>query len=75
MGERQPADEIIKGLTTRADTIRGPAHANYDRTKISKILSIGYQHVRHGLLRSGVTGGLRRQVEVQREPVTVDPAP
>jgi hypothetical protein len=27
------------------------------------------------LLRSGITGGLRRKVEAQREPVTVDPAP
>jgi hypothetical protein len=26
------------------------------------------------LLRSGITGGLRRQVEAQREPVTVDSA-
>jgi hypothetical protein len=27
------------------------------------------------LLRSGITGGLRRQVKVRREPVTVDHAP
>jgi hypothetical protein len=41
----------------------------------SRPCGIGYQHVRHVLLRSWITGGLRRQVEAQREPVTVDPAP
>jgi hypothetical protein len=74
MEERQPADEIIKGLAAEADKIRALAHANYDRAEISKSLGIGYQHVRHVLLRSWITGGLRRQVKVQREPVTVDPA-
>jgi hypothetical protein len=75
MEERQPADEIIKGLTTNADKIRALAQANYDRTEISKTLGIGYQHLRHVLLRSGITGGLRRQVEAQHEPVTVELAP
>jgi hypothetical protein len=75
MEERPTADEIIKELTTKADKIRALAHANYDRTEISKALGIGYQNVRHVLLRSGITGSLRRQVEAQREPVTVDPAP
>jgi hypothetical protein len=75
MEERQPADEIIKGLTTKADKIRALVHANCDRAEISKSLGIGYQQVRHVLLRSWITGGLRRQVKVQREPVTVDPAP
>jgi hypothetical protein len=74
MEERQPADEIIKGLTTKAHKVRALAHANYDRTEISKTLGIGYQHVRHVLLRSWITGGSRRQVKTQREPV-VNPAP
>jgi hypothetical protein len=75
MEERQPADEIIKGLTTKADKIRALVHANYDRAEISKSLGIGYQQVRHVLLRSWITSGLRRQVKVHRETVTVGRAP
>jgi hypothetical protein len=75
MEERPTADEIIKELTTKADKIRALAHANYDRTEISKTLGIGYQNVRQVLLRSGITGGLRRQVKAQREPMMPDPAP
>jgi hypothetical protein len=75
MEERQPANEIIKGLTTKADKIRALVHADYDRAEIGKLLGLGYQQVRHVLLRSWITGGLRGQVKVQREPVTVDPAP
>lgn len=75
MATRPPADEIIKELATTADKIRALAQANYDRTEISQILGIRYQHVRNVLLRSGITGGLRRQVEVERDPVTVDATP
>jgi hypothetical protein len=42
--------------------------SNYDRTEISKTLGIGYQYVRHVLLRSGITGGLRRQVGPNANP-------
>ena len=62
-------------LTTTADKIRALAQANYDHTEISKILGIRYQHVRHVMLRSGLTGGLRREAEAEREPVEVDAAP
>ena len=75
MATRAPADELIKNLSTTADKIRALAQGGYDRTEISKIMGIRYQHVRNVLLRSGITGGLRRQVEVDREPVTVDAAP
>lgn len=75
MAHRPPADELIKNLATTSDKVRALAQANYDRTEISKILGIRYQHVRNVLLRSGITGGLRRQVEVDRDPVTVDAAP
>jgi hypothetical protein len=77
MKARPPADEITQGLHTTSDKIRALAKADYDRTEISKLLDIRYQHVRNVLLRSGIEGGLRRQVEVDREPVTVDadPAP
>jgi hypothetical protein len=33
MEGRQPVDEIIKGLTTKADKIRALVHANYDRAE------------------------------------------
>ena len=72
METRLPAAEITKGLQITSDKIRALARANYDRTEISKLLDIRYQHVRNVLLRSGIEGGLRRQVEVEREPVTVD---
>jgi hypothetical protein len=74
MEERQPADEIIKGLTTKADQIRALVHANYYRAEIGKSLGLRYQQVRHVLLRS-ITGGLRRQVKVQHEPVSAVPLP
>jgi hypothetical protein len=75
MDTRQPASQVIRNLITTADKIRALATADYDRTEISKILGIRYQHVRHVMLRSGMTGGLRREVEAEREPVEVDAAP
>jgi hypothetical protein len=74
METRAPADEITRGLQTTADKIRALAKANYDRTQISQLLGIRYQNVRN-VLRSGFEGGLRSQVEVEREPVTVDATP
>jgi hypothetical protein len=61
--------------TTKSDKIRALAQAGYDRTEISKILDIRYQHVRNVLLQSGLSGGLRREAEAEREPVEVDAAP
>jgi hypothetical protein len=75
MDTRPPAAEIMKGLTTTADKIRALAHVGYDRSEISKILGIRYQHVRNVMLRSGLTGGMRREAEAEREPVEVDAAP
>jgi hypothetical protein len=75
MDTRPPAAEITNGLTTTAEKIRALAGANYDRAEISKILGIRYQHVRHVMLRSGMTSGLRREAEAEREPVEVDAAP
>ena len=49
MGTRVPPDEITKGLQTTSDKIRALAKANYDRTEISKLLDIRYQHVRNVL--------------------------
>jgi hypothetical protein len=75
MENRQSAEAITKGLHTTADKIRTLANAGYDRTQIAKHLGIRYQHVRNVLLRSGIEGGLRRQVEAEREPVTIDAEP
>jgi hypothetical protein len=75
MDTRRPPTEITNGLTTKSDKIRALAQAGYDRTEISQILDIRYQHVRNVMLRSGLAGGLRREVEAEREPVEVDAAP
>ena len=75
MDTRPPSAEITSSLTTIADKIRALAHADYDRSEISKILGIRYQQVRNVMLRSGLVGGLRREVEAEREPVEVDAAP
>ena len=75
MDTRLPAGEVIRGLSTTADKIRALANANYDRKEISKFLGIRYQHVCHAMLSSCLTGGLRHEVEAEREPIEVDAAP
>jgi hypothetical protein len=75
MNQRLSTEEITQGLQTTSDKIRALAHASYDRTEISQILGIRYQHVRNVLLQSGFTGGLRRSAEAEREPVEVDATP
>jgi hypothetical protein len=71
MNERRTPEEIIKGLETTSDKIRALANAGYDRVEIAKYLDIRYQHVRNVLVHSGITGGLRRDVEAEREPAKV----
>lgn len=75
MNQRRSPEEILQGLQTTADKIRALANAGYDRTEISKILGIRYQHVRNVMLRSGIAGGLRREAAAEREPVEVDATP
>lgn len=75
MSERKPAEEIIAGLHTTSDKIRALAKGGYDRTEIAKRLNIRYQHVRNVLVGSGITTGLRREAEAEREPVEVDATP
>lgn len=75
MEQRRRPEEIVRGLSTTSAKIRALAQAGYDRTEISEQLGIRYQHVRKVLLDAGITGGLRRQVEAEREPVTVDATP
>lgn len=69
---RLPADSVIRGLTVTADKIRALATAGYDRTEISKALAIRYQHVRNVLLRSGMPGGLKREVAIPQPTITVE---
>jgi hypothetical protein len=71
---RQAAEEVMHDLGTKSAKIRALAQAGYDRKEIADLLGIRYQHVRNVLINSGNTGGLRREIEVQREPVTVDGA-
>lgn len=71
MSERPRPQNLLEGLTTKADQIRKLAAEGFDRTEIARILGIKYQHVRHVLIRSGVTGGLRRAVSADREPIEI----
>ncbi len=56
---RRRAEDIIQGLTTTSAKIRALAEAGFERTKISLLLGIRYQHVRKVLADAGITGGLR----------------
>ena len=72
--QRPPAEEITRGLETTSAKIRALAKAGYDRTEIAEQLGIRYHQVRKVLLDAGITDGLRRQVEAEREPAAVDAA-
>ena len=50
---RQPADEVVAGLTTKADKIRALFRAGYSRSEIAGFLGTRYQHVRNVLVQSG----------------------
>lgn len=75
MSDRQPAEEVTRGLETTSAKIRALAQAGYDRTEIAEQLGIRYQHVRKVLVDAGITAGLRRQVQAESEPVAVDAEP
>lgn len=72
MQDRLSVEDTVRGLETTSAKIRALAQAGYDRTEISKHLDIKYQHVRKVLLDAGITSGLRRHVEAEREPVVVE---
>lgn len=72
---RATPEALTDGLATTSAKIRALAAAGYDRTEISQHLGIRYQHVRKVLVDAGITGGLRRQVAAEREPVLVDAEP
>ena len=75
MRQRPTVDQVISDLKTTSEKIRALARAGYERTEIGKLLGIRYQHVRKVLVDAGIAGGLRRQVEAEREPVEVDAEP
>jgi hypothetical protein len=75
MQKRPPIEDVMRDLTTTSSKIRALAEAGYDRTEIKDHLGVRYQHVRKVLLDAGITGGLRRQVVAEREPVLVDAEP
>lgn len=50
---REPADEVVAGLTTKADKIRALFRAGYSRSEIAGFMGIRYQHVRNVLVQSG----------------------
>lgn len=52
-GDRQRAEQVVAGLTTKADKIRALFRAGYSRSEIARSLGIRYQHVRNVLVRSG----------------------
>lgn len=73
-----PPEELLQGLTTKADKIRVLSKAGYLRTEIAKLLGIRYQHVRHVLERSGISEGRQRKIEQIPQPsipIPVGPSP
>jgi hypothetical protein len=75
MNQRRPPGDVTSDLGTTSAKIRALASAGYDRTEISRFLGIRYQHVRKVLLDAGIASGLRRPVDAEREPITVDADP
>lgn len=51
--ERRPMDEVVAGLTTKADKIRALFRAGYSRSEIARFLGVRYQHVRNVLVQNG----------------------
>ena len=51
--DRQPAEQVVVGLTTKSDKIRALFRAGYSRSEIARSLGIRYQHVRGVLVQAG----------------------
>ncbi|WP_086155947.1 GIY-YIG nuclease family protein [Rhizobium sp. Kim5] len=68
---RQSFEDVTAGLETKSDQIRALARSGYLRTEIASLLGIRYQHVRKVLTDAGINDGLQREVQLEREPVTV----
>lgn len=69
---KQP-QEIVEGLTTKADMIRALDCAGFCRTEIAQFLEIRYQHVRNTLIR-GTGGGARISTSSSgTKPASIEP--
>ncbi len=51
--DRQPADQVVAGLTTKVDKIVALFGAGYDRSEIARHLGIIFQHAYNELHRKG----------------------
>lgn len=72
METRRLANEVIQGLSTKAEKIRALAQAGYQRTEIADLMGIRYQHVRNVLVRSGIADvGMRAQRAITEEKTLV----
>ncbi|MBX4967440.1 GIY-YIG nuclease family protein [Rhizobium binae] len=71
MAGRQSFEDVTAGLETKSDKIRALARAGYLRTEISSLLAIRYQHVRKVLADAGISEGLKKEVQLEREPVSI----
>ncbi|AEG51920.1 hypothetical protein Sinme_0148 [Sinorhizobium meliloti AK83] len=69
---RPTFEDVTAGLKTKSDKIRALANAGYLRTEISSLLGIRYQHVRKVLVDAGITEGLQKEVQLEREPVVLE---
>ncbi len=73
--DRQPAEQVVVGLTTKSDKIRALFRAGYSRSEIARSLGIRYQHVRNVLVQSGhMETQLSRPVRDEAA-TAADPAP
>lgn len=75
METRPPAEGILKWLTATADKIGALARRTTTVPKSTRLWVFVYRLVRNVLVRSGIPGGLRREIEAKREPVEVDASP
>lgn len=66
---QKPAPEdVVEGLTSKADKIRALARAGYLRTEIARFLELRYQHVRNVLVKSGIEASIPQGAILDTEP-------
>lgn len=67
--DQDPVLATLGQLPTKAEKIRTLARAGYLRGDIARLLDVRYQHVRRVLLDAGITGGMKREVVLERDPI------
>lgn len=78
MQQKQPAEQVVRGLDTKSAKIRSLAQAGYDRTEIASFLGISYQHARNVLVPSRGTetaGRARKQRSSSKQKSMSAPTP